>query len=133
MTLTQRPNVGDVIRRIAEDADEVTQGREYRIINIDYDGDAEFVDDNGNTNYLGSYDFANYSLVTQFEEDPGYFEIHTELSPNRDDDELFAIEVTVDIKAYEHLQKLEEQHGKAAKAQIIRKQIRELEEQLKQL
>lgn len=133
MTLEQRPNVGEKVKRIAADNGDTAQGNEYLIINIDVDGDPEFIDDRGHTNYIARDEYANYELVVAPTEDPGYFEVHTKPPTDLEDGELFAIEVTVDLKGYERLRALEVQHVKAVEAARLQAMIKSLQDQLKRL
>lgn len=131
--LTKKPKVGDVVRRIGDAPSYLTVGKEYMILGYDDDGDAYFEDDYGRDEFVSSLSFGNYELVEGHDVDPGYIEVHTELSPGLDDDELFAIEVTVDLRVYNLLLELEEKHDRATARRSIKAKIAELEEELKKI
>lgn len=71
MALKEMPKVGVEVRYLGGDNGELTEGLIYEVIDVDDDGDAMILDDNGDDWYLLEFDnFDYYELVTADTSEP---------------------------------------------------------------
>lgn len=68
--LKEMPKVGDKVKYIGKDYGYITYGDIYSIVDIDSDGDAMYVDNYGDDDYVERMYFDNYELVTDVTEEP---------------------------------------------------------------
>lgn len=128
--LTQTPKVGDTIYYVGSSHNYLTRDEGYKVRDIDEDGDAVIYDDDGDREYISRSSYPNFEIENEVPEDPGYFEVHSAFDEG---DDLQVVEVTVDRKGYDMLVTLEKQHNKATRAEVIQRQIAELQKELKSL
>lgn len=65
--LKKMPKEGEVVRRVGKSNQYVTHGELYIIDFILQDGEAEFIDDTGHLEFIGTGDFKDYELCEEEE------------------------------------------------------------------
>lgn len=128
--LSRMPKVGDVIIRISHSDNEFTEGEEYRVYNLDSDGDAEVLDTNGNPTFIEYYELPRFTLKEE-DEDPGYLDVY-ERYPI-DTTGTGKVEVVVDAQSLALLYRLQKQHERTKARRKITEKIKALEDDLKKI
>lgn len=124
----RKPNVGEVIRRIAMSDYEFEEGDKYEIVGLNKDGEPLLRDKYGDITHLEDYEYSEFELV---EEDPGFIDVN--IRNPIDETGHGKIEVIVDERGLKTIIDLQEKHRKLTEAEEIKKQIAELEKKLKEL
>lgn len=129
--LKSMPKVGDHVRYVGVDSLYVTNGDVYEIVGIDSDGEAFFMDDHGDEEYLRPSKFGNFESLDEENEDPGYIDIHEDF--DADGDDIDTITISVDRKGYETISKLARKHERIRARGAIEAQIKALQAELNKL
>lgn len=128
--LKSMPKVGDHVRYIGGDSLYLTNGDVYEIVGIDYDGEAFFMDNLGEEEYLRASKFGNYETLGEEDEDLGYIQV---LEIEHESGDCFEVTLEVDERMLEKLYEMERNHRKATEKARIQSQIDELQKKLKEL
>lgn len=132
MTLSKKPEVGESVMFIAESAEYLTNGKVYKIVSYDEDGDPVFYDDHGEQAFVTAYSFGNFEIASTYERTG----IMTVLEIDEEELEEYGfavVEVQVTREGHDRLRLLATQNEKAEQREELQEQIDALQKKMREL